>query len=76
MKSIMNAINNKFRRKMVKVLIYSSVLIIFSVLFASWLQVDVTEMTGMYAAFMGMVSAVVISHFATKSEEYKNDTEE
>lgn len=73
----MPKINNPMHRKrIVNILVYSSVMIILVAVGATLFGSDMTHVAAMYAAFVGMVSLVVVGHFATKPEKNKEEGEE
>ena len=79
MKTIMTIVDKaEHRKRIVDVLVYSSVAIILVAVLATLLGSDMTQVASMYAAYVGMASLVVVGHFATKPEpvESSDTTEE
>ena len=64
---------SEHRRRIVNVLVYSSVAIILVAVLATLLGSDMTQVASMYAAYVGMASLVVVGHFATKPEHIENN---
>ena len=70
---------SKHRQRVVNVLVYASVGIILVSVLATLLGSDMTQVSVMYGAYVGMTSLVVVGHFATnptKDEDKKDHNDE